>query len=159
MMRGVDWIGLVLALGAGCAPLTFSNEASVDYQTYRSVRLELGGPDGSRRDYDYLREQMRVHSGFLRVALDPAEPVDARLRVQLSADSDHATEDVLDILFAEDEPEEPPSYSAYVSYRLEAADGRLLDVGATSAEASDYFEATESVLDLVVLHYLRPYRL
>lgn len=157
MMQRGHWAAVLL--GVGCAPLTFSNESSVDYQTYRSVRVELGGPDGSRRERDYLEEQMRVYSGFRRVALDPAEFVDARLRVELSADSDH--EDVLiDILFADDdEEEEPPSYSAYVSFRLEAADGSLIDVGAMSAEANDYFDATEAALDLVVLHYLRPYRL
>jgi len=154
--------GLLLALCAGCAPLTFSNESSVDFQTYQSVRLELGGPDGSRRQHDYLEEELRVHSGFRRVTRDPAELVDARLLVELSAESDHEAEDILvDILFdtEEEEDSEPPSYSAYVSYRLEAADGSLIDVGATSAEAADSFEAAEAVLDLVVLHYLRPYRL
>jgi len=161
MMQHRYWAALVFALGAGCAPLTFSNDESIDFQAYQSVRLELGGPDGSRREYDYLREQMHMHSGFQRVVLDPAELVDARLLVELSADSNHETEDILvDLLFDEDEEqEEPLSYSAYVRYRLHAADGSLLDVGEASAEAPDYFEATESVLDLVVFHYLRPYRL
>jgi hypothetical protein len=159
MMQRGYWAGLLLALAAGCAPLTFSNDSSVDFQAYQSVRVELGGPDGSRRERDYLREQMRVHSGFRRVTLDAAEFVDARLLVELSADSEYETEDLLfDVLFEEQE-EEPPTYSAYVSYRLEAADGSLIEVGATFAESTDYLDATESVLDLVVLHYLRPYRL
>jgi hypothetical protein len=160
-MQTSHWATLVLLLGAGCAPLTFSNESSVDFQRYQSVRLELGGPDGSQRQHDYLEDQLRVHSGFRRVTRDPAEPVDTRLLVELSADSDHEAEDIIgDILFGTDEEEEdPPAYSAWVNYRLEAADGSLIDVGATSAEASDSFAAAESVLDLVVLHYLRPYRL
>jgi len=159
MMRSYG-AGLLLALCAGCAPLTFSNDADVDFRTYQSVRLELGGPDGSRRQHDYLEDELRVHSGFRRITRDPNEPVDARLLVELSAYSDDEAEDIIgDILFGTDEDAAEPTYSAWVSYRLEAADGSPLDVGETSAEANGYFEAAESVLDLLVLHYLRPYRL
>jgi hypothetical protein len=156
MMMRAYAAGLLLALGAGCAPLTFSKEADVDFETYQNVRVELGGPDGSRRQRDYLADELSAHSGFRRILREPTEPVDARLLVELSASSDA---DDSDFALFDSEEEGAPTYTASVHYRLEDAYGSAIDAGAASAEATDYFEATESALDLVVLHYLRPYRL
>ena len=150
---------LLLGAAAACAPLTFSNEASVDFARYPSVSVELGGPDGSQRQLDYLESELREHSGFRRVSRGPAGPAEgaaAQLIVELTLDSHYD----VDIFADEEELAVDVSYSADVRYRLFAADGTLLDSGIESADdESSSFEAAESALDLVVLHYLRPYRL
>lgn len=150
---------LVGSAATGCAPLTFSNEASVDFARYPSVSVELAGPDGSQRQADYLESELREHSGFRRVSRGPAFPdegASAQLIVELTLDSSYD----LDVFDDDDELDVDISYSADAHYRLFAADGVLLDSGVESIddEASS-FDAAEAALDLVVLHYLRPYRL
>ena len=151
---------LVLLLGSlGCAPLTFSNAASVDFAAYPSVSLELGGLDGSERQREYLESELREHSGFQRVLPGnaPASEASAHLAVELTLDS---SDDGPIVLFGTEDEDEEISYSAAVSYRLFARDGRLIDAGGESVEdEQSYFGAAESALDQVVLHYLRPYRL
>lgn len=152
---------LALLLGAattgGCAPLTFFNEASVDYVRYPSVSVELAGPDGSQRQADYLEGELREHSGFRRVSRAGALPgaASAQLVVELTLDSRYYVD-----VFDEDELDVEVSYSADAHYRLFAASGALVDSGIEWAEDElSSFDAAESALDLVVLHYLRPYRL
>lgn len=160
-------VSSALLLGAvasnGCAPLTFSNEASIDYARYPSVTVELAGPDGSQRQRDYLENELREHSGFQRVsrAAEPlvgalsAEGASAQLLVELTLDSSYD----VDLFDDDDDLDVDVTYSASVHYRL-LADGTLLDSGVESAEdESTSFDAAEEALDLVVLHYLRPYRL
>ncbi|MEY4551594.1 MAG: hypothetical protein RL685_7789 [Pseudomonadota bacterium] len=148
-------------IGSGCAPLTFSNEASVDYAQYPSVTVEVAGPDGSQRQRDYLENELREHSGFQRVSgaaepvagALPAEGASAQLLVEITLDSSYDVD-----LFDDDDLDVEVTYSASVHYRL-FADGTLLDSGAESVEdESTSLDAAEEALDRVVLHYLRPYR-
>jgi hypothetical protein len=159
-MAGFRTAGLALLLAlAGCAPLTFSNEPSVDFAAYPSVSVELGGPDGSRRQSEYLESELREHSGFQRVtsARADASTSSAHLLVELALD---LMDDGVFVLLSDDDQEPDISYSASVSYRLFARDGELLDSGVEDVEDEDSsFSAAESALDRVVLHYLRPYRL
>lgn len=146
--------GLSLGASAGCAPLTFANDASVDFERYPSVTVQVAGPDGSQRQQDYLERELREHSGFRRVGR-AAEGASARLQVELALGSGYDVD-----LFTDDDVEVEISYSATVRYRLFAADGALVDSGMDSADGEETsFEAAEEALDLVVLHYLRPYRI
>lgn len=154
-------LGLLLGVAAagGCAPLTFANEASVDFERYPRVSVELAGPDGSQRQASYLESELREHSGFRRVSLAPAflaEGASAQLIVELTLDASYD----LDLFDDDDELDVDVSYSADARYRLFSADGTLVDSGVESAEDEpSSFDAAEAALDLVVLHYLRPYRL
>jgi len=146
--------------GGGCAPLTLSNDASIDFTAYPSVSLELGGPDGSERQRAYLESELREHSGFRHVVPAGAaeNEASARLSVELTLDSSY--DGLVIVLLSTEEEQEGISYSAAVSYRLFARDGHVIDSGAESVNDEDsYFNAAESALDQVVLHYLRPYRL
>lgn len=149
-------LALLLGAGSGCAQLTFSNEAEVDFERYPSVAVDVAGPDGSRRQLDYLESELREHSGFRRVSrVSDGEPAATRLLVELTLDASQEL-----ILFDDDDQVSEISYSAEVRYRLFAPDGALLDSGADLAEdEQSSFHAAEAALDLVVLHYLRPYRL
>lgn len=155
---GVSLALLGVALGSGCAPLTFSNEASIDFEQYPSVIVEVAGPDGSQRQGDYLESELREHSGFQRVSRAPDFPGEgpsAQLLVELTMDSSYD----VSLFDDDDDLDVETTYSASVRYRLFAPDGGLLDSGADSADGEDTsFDAAESALDLVVLHYLRPYR-
>ena len=42
-MAALREVAFLLALAAGCTPMTFSNEQSVDFASYPSVSVELGG--------------------------------------------------------------------------------------------------------------------
>jgi hypothetical protein len=146
---------------AACAPLTFSNEPSVDFEEFASVVVEVGGPDGSQRQSEYLESELREHSGFRRVFGAAAQPLPgdggaAQLLVELTMDE--GTD--IDLFSDDDEIDVEVSYSASARYRLFTPDGTLLDSGIESADDEpSSFDAAEQALDLVVLHYLRPYRL
>jgi hypothetical protein len=147
--------GLLLALAAGCTPMTFSNEQSVDFGAYPSVSVEMGGPDGSERQRKYLVNELSAHSGFWYVAADSRDPASAQLAVDLEV---RLEDPPIVLLGSEDDSE--ITYSADVHYQLFAADGHLIDSGADSVEDElTSFDAAESALDQVVLHYLPSYRL
>jgi hypothetical protein len=155
---------LLVALCAGCAPMTFSKDASIDFLAYPSVSFQLGGPDGSERQSAYLQSELREHSGFRRVtqgSVAAFEPASAQLTVELSVRSSGGDDPLLAILTDDDDDDdEETSYSASVGYRLNATDGHVIDSGAESAENETTFNsAAESALDQLVFHYLRAYRL
>jgi hypothetical protein len=154
-------LALLVVLSAGCAPLTLSNEASLDFAEYPSLSFDLGGPDGSLRQSAYLASELREHSGFRSVTLASASQIEAasaHLTVELSVQAS-IEGDLLAAIFA-DEEEDDVTYSASVSYWLSARDGRRLDAGGEAVQEETTFNrAAESALDQVVFHYLRPYRL
>jgi hypothetical protein len=167
LIRLIQRAPLGLLLGAslsssGCAPLTFSNEPSIDFRRYDTVSVAVGGPDGSQRQLDYLEGELREHSGFRRVLRGDgltegpsAGGTAAQLQVELTLDSSID----FDIFSDDDEFDTDISYSASVRYQLSAG-GAVVDSGVESVDdASSSFDAAEEALDLVVLHYLRPYRL
>ena len=89
------------------------------------------------------------------VAEAPAEVVSAQLLVELTLDSGYD----VDVFGDDDDIDIDVSYSADVRYRL-FADGIVVDSGSDSVDDEDSsFDAAEAALDLVVVHYLRPYRL
>jgi hypothetical protein len=161
-LRLLTQIAVLAALPcSACAPLTFSNEPSIDFDRLTSVVVEVGGPDGSQRQSEYLESELREHSGFRRVFGAEAQPLPgdggaALLLVELTMDSDTD----IDLFSDDDDIDVEVSYSASAHYRLFMPDGTLLDSGIESADDEpSSFDAAEQALDLVVLHYLRPYRL
>jgi hypothetical protein len=141
---------VLCGLALGCAPLTFSNEASVDFERYARVRVVVAGPDGSANHADYLAGELAAHSGFSAVTRDTLAPVDAVLTAELSLSVTG------DDLFDDDDT----AYSATVLFRLVDSSGALVDSGSGEAdEESNAFVAAEFALDQVVLHYLPAYRL
>ena len=138
-----------LGCGLGCAPVTFSNEAVIDFERYSVVYVSVGGLDGSARQADYLARELRQASGFEEVTLDPSVTVDALLAVALEIDLDR------DLL-----GDDPDQYSASVQYSLRTPAGDLVDSGgASSSGSTDAFSAAEDALDEVVHRYLPSYRL
>jgi hypothetical protein len=147
-VKAVALVSLSLSLGA-CAPLTFSNEAVVDFALYQAIRVTTGGPDGAARHARYLADELGASSGFAAVTVEPSAVVDAVLDVSLALD-------VNNNLLSDDSPD----YSARASFQLATSQGRRIDSGsASSSDHSDPFEAAEAVLDEIVNRYLPAYRL
>ena len=115
-MAALREVAVLLALAAGCTPMTFSNEQSVDFASYPSVSVELGGPDGSERQGQYLASELSAHSGFRRVTRDGREPASAFLAVDLALSVDESLiallssdDDELEIRYAADVPASRPA--------------------------------------------------
>lgn len=143
------WALPLLSL-AHCAPLTFSNEAAIDFDTYRSVRVEVSAP-GDYAGYceTYLVDQLRSSSGFTSVTLDPSVPTDLVLRVDLavSEDIDIDGEGNLDV-----------DYTGAALYHATAPDGSLVDSGEKEDTSELELEVIEDLLDEIEYHYIAPYR-
>jgi hypothetical protein len=138
-----------LLFACSCAPLTYSEEGAVDFQTYASVRVTVTSTSGSSDAATYLASELATASGFATVTLDPAAPVDAVLGVTL---------DVVYSPTVDDEGQSVDQYSATAAYVLTASAARV-DSGEASASASTDLDAAEAALDGVVMHYVAPYRL
>lgn len=137
-----------LLLAAACAPLTYSEQGAVDFETYGSVRVSVTSTsftDGS----EYLVNELEATSGFETVTLDPAVPVDAVLDVSLN------------VIFAptvDAEGNSVDQYEATTDYALTAGTTHV-DSGHTTGTAVNANDAAESALDGVATHYVAPYRL
>lgn len=148
-MKSKWWVLLACAVGAwpaaGCAPLTFSNDAAIDYERYRSVRVEVNSDYGT----EYLAGELRRASGFRAVTTDPAQRVDLILSVRVSVrrsvridadgDLDHR-------------------YESSAVFRAFTPQGYEVDAGEVSESSAFSSEALEDALDQVAHHYLKPYR-
>jgi hypothetical protein len=140
-------IGALLLAGS-CAPLTYSEQGAVDFETYRSVRVSVTSTSFTGGS-EYLAHELEELSGFETVTLDPAVPVDAVLGVSLS------------VIFAptvDAEGNSVDQYEATTDYALTAGTTRV-DSGHTTGAASNANDAAESALDGVTMHYVAPYRL
>lgn len=139
----------LLAL-ARCAPLTFSNEPAIDFDTYRSVRVEVTASD----DYagyaeTYLVDQLARSSGFTSVTLDPTVATDLVLRVDL------AVSESLDV---DGEGDLDLEYQGAALYHAATPDGGLVDSGETEDTSDIELEVVEDLLDEIEYHYIEPYR-
>ncbi len=147
-MRKAAALLLVLGSTLGCAPLTFSNQAEVDFARYADIALEMSGLDGALREARYLQEQLEEDSGFRSVAIEPASS-DATLRVELTV------EEARELL-----SDDPTEYEVEVRFELVAPDGGVLTDGeASGGPGTSRTQAIESALDEVVTHFLPSYRI
>jgi len=138
-----------LLLACSCAPLTYSEEGAIDFETYASVRVTVTSTSTGSDSANYLASELAKSSGFETVTLDPAVQVDAVLGV------------TLDVVFAptvDDQGQSIDQYSATADYTLTASSSPV-DSGEATATASTDIDAAESALDGVVTHYVAPYRL
>jgi hypothetical protein len=126
-------------LTAGCAPLTFSEPAAIDFSRFRSVRVE-----GDMADY--LAAELTKSSGFERTTTDPRLAVDLVLRVGVAVAENRDSDGNVD-------------YTARADYRSETPAGVRVDSGSEDDTSDTPWEASEDALDEVALHYIRPYRL
>lgn len=138
-----------LLLTCSCAPLTYSDEGAIDFQTYSRVRVSVTTTSTGSDAADYLVRELNDSSGFATVTLDPAVPVDAVLAVTLAVSFSPTTDD---------QGHSIDQYAATADYALTAG-GSSVDSGSTTATDSTDIDAAESALDGVVAHYVAPYRL
>jgi hypothetical protein len=149
---------MLLAFGAlasnGCVPLTFSREASLDFEVYRHavVQVSLTGLASFYAEQSataYLASELQEKSGFETVSVGTAEAADVLVSVSVSV-----TEWVD---FSGDTPDY--HYESDASFRATDPNGIVIDSGHVSDSSESPGEAVEDALDEVTLHYLRPYRL
>ena len=136
-------------LGSACAPLTYSEEGAIDFETYSSVRVSVTSTTFTGDGSEYLAGELENSSGFDTVTLDSATSVDAVLSVTLS---------VTFLPTVDDQGNSEDHYDATASYTLTAGSTRV-DSGSANASAPTDLEAAEGALDGVAAHYVAPYRL
>jgi len=156
-MRRATVIAPLLALGA-CLPLTFSHEAVIDFDRYRSVAVHVeyragcelaAGSAGGRSSYlqGELKRESGFEQGFLLAGTTP--DVDAELRVTLCGRRDVDFE------------EERDEWDVDAHFDLvDPAEGRrVLESGDVTATGETSEEAIEDALDEVAHHFLPSYRI
>ena len=144
---------VVLAFLAGsalaCAPLTFSDPGSIDFERYRSARVEGDWAD-------YLADELTETSGFEWVTTDPEVDVDLVISVSIFVAPEVECECEGG---CECNCTCNTEYDATASYVATNPAGNLVDQGSENDTSWTAGEAAEDVLDQIALHYIRPYRL
>jgi hypothetical protein len=133
----------------GCAPLTFSEPSAIDFDTYRSVFVDVNPGEPDARLSEHLADELRESSGFERVTTDPNEAVDLLLTVEL----------YVDVTITEDDDGTSVEYDGVGEFTARTPSGAVVDRGAEDDSSISYDETQEDVLDEIALHYLAPYRL
>lgn len=140
---------------AACVPMTFSKEAAIDFDRYRSVRVEVvpfaeAEFWGAAEAAHYLAGELSDGSGFERVTTDPNESTDLLLEVRLSLTSQ---------VSVDEDGDEHTEYDGEASFTAFDNAGARIDGGLVSDSSITGMETLEDTLDEVALHYLAPYRL
>lgn len=136
------------SLALACAPLTFSNDAPIDFDVYRSVRVEML-PSTQHAAYaaQYLAERLAQSSGFERVTLDDGADlileVDLSVRLEIDTDSEGNLE---------------TEYVGIATYVASTPSGRVIDWGSEEDASATELEVIEDLLDEIEYHYFAPYR-
>jgi len=138
-----------LLFACSCAPLTYSDDGAVDYQTYSRVRVTVAASNTGSDAANYLVSELQATSGFATVTLDPAVPVDAVLTVTLTVVYSPTTDA---------QGHTADRYDGTADYTLTAGSSRV-DSGSDTGTGSNDIDAAESALDGVIEHYVAPYRL
>jgi hypothetical protein len=132
---------------SGCAPMTFSHEAEIDFDAYPSVRVSVvNEPELS----EYLAGELRGTSGFSQVTTDPAEPVSLVLTVSVAV-----TENVT----VSSDGEIDYDYDATGIFSAVTPGGEPVLEGTEDDNSESWAEAEEDVLDEVARRFLPPYRI
>lgn len=148
-MRGPVLLTLAALTASGCAPLTFSNDGSVDFDRYRSVLVTEVHTDANLDGAAYLARELATYSGFEQVTTDPRERVDLVLRVDVRVrriDTVHS-DGFVDV-----------SYESHGTFRALSAGQQEVDSGEVEDTSESEVEAVEDALDAIAHHYLAPYR-
>ena len=151
MKRGsVDsFLALVACLAStACVPMTFSNEGELDFETYRSARVQVEAP--MQDPSSYLAAELERSSGFQIVTTKTNDPVDLVLTVTVQVDVEVSTEDdgTTDI-----------DYRGTATFTATDARGSTVHAGMETDTSEEPSEAAEDVLDEVALRFLSPYRI
>jgi len=156
-MRVLGLLAPLLLAGA-CLPLTFSHEAVLDFERYRSVAVhveyrtgcELAAGTASDRS-SYLQTELKRESGFEQVFILAAgtPDVDVELTVELCGRRD--------VDFEEERDEwDVDAHFEVIDVR---AGRSVIDRGDMVGTAGDLQEAVEDVLDEVAHYFLPSYRI
>lgn len=142
---------LLLFAFVGCTPMTFSNDAPIDFRRYSLVGVNVFvNARFERVESAYLVEELREDSGFQRLQVGIDSDVDAELIIEVEVwDEPADDEDDWDGVY----------YESRADFYLYDRDGNLVDTGSTDAQSEFEREAVEDALDLVSLHYFRDYRI
>jgi hypothetical protein len=140
---------LVATTSVGCAPLTFSKDAPVDFEKYPSVGV-LVESSNAAADTSYLVDELRDVSGFSVVTSDPAASVSLHLSVTLV---------VNEVVTTDSEGDTDVSYDGAASFLATDAGGQVVERGHTEDHSQFEFEVNEDVLDQVAFHYFPAFRL
>ena len=140
---------------SACVPMTFSKEEAIDFERYRSVRVEVitfgeAAFWGATEAAHYLAGELSHGSGFERVTTDANQTTDLVLEVRLSLTID---------VSVDDEGDEHTEYDGEASFTSFDGTGARVDGGFVSDSSTTELETLEDTLDEVALHYLAPYRL
>ena len=145
---------------AGCTPLTFSNEAAVDFNQYTSVYIApLEGADWSFPMFgdedldDYLVEEMTDHSGFSLFTTNPDQESSLYLYVTIQVKEEEKTTST------DDGTETEYEFEAIATYEAFTGGNKLIDKGSEKDTSSDRDAAIRDALDEIVIHYLPTYRI
>lgn len=139
---------LVAASSSGCASLTFSEDAPIDFERYSSVSVAVAtnvtGPDVAS---EYLAKGLRELSGFESVTTAAGAVTDLRLEVRI-------TTSPVDDLDIDGEANGRADYTA-----RDASTNSVVDSGSEDDISDTAWEVQEDVLDEVALHFIAPFRL
>jgi hypothetical protein len=134
---------------SGCAPLTFSNPGAIDFERYRSVRVEpVVSPLGAYGT-QYLVDELEAISGFETVESGRGTHADLVLEVVVR---------VVERTEIDSAGYASVEYESRATFRARASTGEILDEGDFEDESGTAEEAVEDALDRVAHHFLRPYR-
>jgi len=132
------------ACAAACVPMTFSEKGAVDFEKYRSVRVDVQPDDALLTANKHLAQELHRVSGFQYVTTNPAQATDLVLQV--------------DIVSVDPPDQEGENYLAKVEFAAYTAQGAKVDSGEDFDDSMTQAEAIEDALDEVAAHYIRPYR-
>ena len=135
----VTIIALACLAGSSCVPLTISREPAIDFDTYRTVGVNVDAVGYS----SYLADELNEKSGFARATTNSSDGVDAILTVRVVVEFNNDSDD----------------FTATGSFELTTPSGGRIDGGVEDSTSSLDFEAIEDVLDEISNHYLAPYNI
>lgn len=139
---------LLAASSAGCAPLTFSEEAAIDFERYSSVTVavatNVSSPDVAS---EYLAQELRELSGFESVTTAAGVTTALRLEVRI-------TTSPVEVLDTDGEYKGRAEYTA-----RDTSTNTVVDSGSEEDTSDTAWEVEEDVLDEVALHFIAPFRL
>lgn len=139
---------LLGALITSCAPMTFSHDAEVDFDTYPSVLVSVNAPIDSAAEY--LARELRESSGFENVTTDATESASLVLTVDVS---------VTETSTIDEDGNTDIDYEGSAVFRAATPSGRTVLEGTENDTSETPSEAAEDVLDQVARRFLAPYRI
>ena len=139
-------LGMALWASA-CVPMTFSNEATIDFDRYRSVRVEVGASLWMVR---YLAGELEENSGFEFITTELGPTVDLVLKVEVNVRED---------VTVDANGDTDTEYHSHARFTASEPSGNIVVDGECEDDSYSSTEAAEDALDEVALEFLPSYHL